>query len=92
MQANFIKTAHERGHFAVLRTQDLVRKDFYIPRLEDKVEKCVQNCVTCILTNRKRGKQDDKPDKKNDLPLHTFHLDHLGPLATTSKEYKHVLQ
>ncbi|GFU92096.1 transposon Ty3-I Gag-Pol polyprotein [Trichonephila clavipes] len=31
MQANIIKTAHERGHFAVLRTQDLVSKDFYIP-------------------------------------------------------------
>ncbi|GFW76207.1 transposon Ty3-I Gag-Pol polyprotein [Trichonephila clavipes] len=58
MQANIIKTAHERGHFAVQRTQDLVSKNFYIPRLKDKVEKCIQNCVTCILTNRKRGKQD----------------------------------
>ncbi|GFW94420.1 transposon Ty3-I Gag-Pol polyprotein [Trichonephila clavipes] len=54
IQANIIKTAHERGHFAVLRTQDLVSKDFYIPRLKDKVKKCIQNCVTCILTNRKR--------------------------------------
>ncbi|GFU62460.1 transposon Ty3-I Gag-Pol polyprotein [Trichonephila clavipes] len=58
MQANIIKTVHERGHFAILRTQDLVSKDFYIPRFKDKVEKCIQNCVTCILTNRKRGKQD----------------------------------
>ncbi|GFT44426.1 transposon Tf2-11 polyprotein [Trichonephila clavipes] len=93
MQANIIKTAHQRGHFAVLRTQDLVSKDFYIPRLKDKVEKCIQNCVTCILTNRKRGKQDGtlNPIEKNDLPLHTFHLDHLGPLATTSKKYKHAL-
>ncbi|GFX46439.1 transposon Ty3-I Gag-Pol polyprotein [Trichonephila clavipes] len=92
MQANIIKTAHERGHFAVLRTQDLVSKDFYIPRLKDKVEKGIQNCVTCILTNRKRGKQDGtlNPIEKNDLPLHTFHLDHLGPLATISKKYKHV--
>ncbi|GFV97549.1 hypothetical protein TNCV_2040571 [Trichonephila clavipes] len=92
MQANIIKIAHERGHFAVLRTQGLVSKDFHIPRLKDKVEKCIQNCVTCILTNRKRGKQDGtlNPIEKNDLPLHTFHLDHLGPLATTSKKYKHV--
>ncbi|GFT81522.1 transposon Tf2-6 polyprotein [Trichonephila clavipes] len=92
MQTNIIKIAHERGHFAVLRTQDLVSKDFYIPRLKDKVEKCIQNCVTCILTNRKRGKQNGtlNPIEKNDLPLHTFHLDHLGPLATTSKKYKHV--
>ncbi|GFV17945.1 transposon Tf2-6 polyprotein [Trichonephila clavipes] len=90
MQANIIKTAHERGHFAVLRTQDLVSKDFYIPRLKDKVEKCIQNCVTCILTNRKRGKQDGtlNPIEKNDLPLHTFHLDHLGIIFWV--KYKHV--
>ncbi|GFV81047.1 hypothetical protein TNCV_2270311 [Trichonephila clavipes] len=92
IQANIVKTAHERGHFAVLCTQDLVSKDFYIPRLKDKLEKCIQNCVTCILTNRKRGKQDGtlNPIEKNDLLLHTFHLEHLGPLATTSKKYKHV--
>ncbi|GFX55840.1 hypothetical protein TNCV_610061 [Trichonephila clavipes] len=92
MQANIIKTAHERGHFAVLRTQDLVSKNFYIPRLKDKVQKCIQNYVTCILTNRKRGKQDGtlNPIVKNDLPLHTFHLDHFGSLATTSKKYEYV--
>ncbi|GFY30328.1 transposon Ty3-I Gag-Pol polyprotein [Trichonephila clavipes] len=58
IQANIIKAAHERGHFAVLRTQDLVSKDFYVPRLKDKVEKCIENCITCVLTNRKCGKQD----------------------------------
>ncbi|GFY56005.1 transposon Ty3-I Gag-Pol polyprotein [Trichonephila inaurata madagascariensis] len=58
MQANIIKTAHECDHFAVLRKQDLVSKNFYIPRLKDKVEKCIQNCVTCILTNQTLGKQD----------------------------------
>ncbi|GFX82438.1 transposon Ty3-I Gag-Pol polyprotein [Trichonephila clavipes] len=95
MQANILKTAQERGHFASLRTQDLVSKDFYILRLKDEVEKFIQNCVACIPTNRNRGKQDDMLnliEKKNDLPLHTFHLDHLGPLATTSRKYKHVLQ
>ncbi|GFX02085.1 hypothetical protein TNCV_1749701 [Trichonephila clavipes] len=91
MRANIIKTAHDRGHFAFLLTQDLISKDFYIPRLKDKVEKCIQNCVECILTNRKR-KQDGmlNPIEKNDLPLHTFHLDDLGPLASISKKYKHV--
>ncbi|GFW59161.1 retrovirus-related Pol polyprotein from transposon 17.6 [Trichonephila clavipes] len=46
MQANIIKTAHERGHFAVLRTQDLVSKDFYIPRLKDKVENAFKTVST----------------------------------------------
>lgn len=93
IQSNIIKTAHEHCHFAVLRTQELISKEFYIPHLKEKVEKCIQNCVTCILTNRKRGKQDGllHPIDKDDTPLHTLHLDHLGPLATTSKKYKHIL-
>ncbi|GFV95734.1 retrovirus-related Pol polyprotein from transposon 412 [Trichonephila clavipes] len=75
MLASIIKTAHERGHFAVLRTQDLVSKDFYIPRLKDKVEKCFQNCVTCILTNWKRGKQDGtlNPIEKKTI-YHSIHF------------------
>ncbi|GFW73529.1 transposon Ty3-I Gag-Pol polyprotein [Trichonephila clavipes] len=75
MQANIIKTAHERGHFTFLRTQDLVSKYFYIPRLKDKVEKSIENCVTCILTNRKRGKQDGtiNPIEKKTI-YHSIHF------------------
>ncbi|GFS80609.1 hypothetical protein TNCV_3870301 [Trichonephila clavipes] len=36
MQANIIKTVHERGHFAVLRTQDLVSKEFTSHDLKTK--------------------------------------------------------
>ena len=93
MQAEIIKAAHERGHFALLRTQELLKKEFFIPHLTDKIEKCINNCVTCILNNRKHGKQDGMlhPIDKDDTPLHTYHIDHLGPLASTSKKYKHIL-
>ena len=93
MEANIIKSAHERGHFAVKRTQEILQQNFFIPKLKSKIEHCLQNCVTCILTNRKRGKLDGPlhPIEKDDSPLHTYHLDHLGPLPSTSKKYKHVL-
>lgn len=39
------------------------------------------------------GKQEGmlNPIDKADLPLQTFHLDHLGPLITTKKGYKYIL-
>lgn len=93
MQNEIIKTAHEKGHFAVKKTEEEVKREFFIPNLQAKIEKCIANCVKCILVNKKAGKQEGylHPLNKGDVPLHTFHLDHLGPLETTPKSYKHIL-
>ncbi|GBN95131.1 Transposon Tf2-6 polyprotein [Araneus ventricosus] len=66
---------------------------YYIPKLRQKVEKIISNCVHCILINQKRGKKEGllHPLQKEDTPLHTYHIDHLGPLESTNKNYKYVL-
>ena len=51
MQNEIIRSAHERGHFAVKRTEELIKQDYYIPGLKQKVEKVIANCVKCILGN-----------------------------------------
>lgn len=50
-------------------------------------------CVACILANRKGGKQERflNPIHKEEVPLYTYHIDHLGPLGNTNKIYKHIL-
>ena len=55
MQTDIIRNAHVRGHFAVLRTEEQIKQDYFIPDLRRKVEKYVTNCVPCILGNRKIG-------------------------------------
>ena len=91
-QAEIIRNAHER-HFSTKKTMEIVRQDFYIPKIESKMQKCIANCIPCILTNRKRGKQEGQlhPLHKEGLPLHTYHINHLGPLDSTNKNYKHIL-
>ena len=44
------------------------------------------------MANRKRGKQEGQLHSvpKEDVPLHTYHVDYLGPLESTSKVYKHI--
>ncbi|XP_033222550.1 uncharacterized protein K02A2.6-like [Belonocnema kinseyi] len=93
MQSEIIRTAHERGHFATKRTEELTKQEYHIPNLKQKVEKIISNCVKCILGNKKQGKQEGylHPLTKDSIPLHTYHIDHLGPLETTSKRYHHVL-
>ena len=50
------------------------------------------NCVQCILISRKAGKQEGflYSIEKPDVPLHSYHIDHLGPLPSTNKNYKYI--
>lgn len=93
MQFEIIRRAHDQGHFKAKKMEEIIKREFYMPKMRERIERFVQNCVTCILTDRKAGKQEGllHPIPKDDLPLGTLHLDHLGPMASTNKNYKHVL-
>jgi len=93
MQHEIIRRTHEKGHFAIKRTEEEVKREFFIPNLHTKIEKCIINCIKCILINKKSGKQEGylHPLAKGDTPLYTYHMDHLGPLESTHKNYKHIL-
>ncbi|GBL92709.1 Pro-Pol polyprotein [Araneus ventricosus] len=93
MQTEIIRNAHERGHTEVKYTEKHLQDYYYIPKLRQKVEKIISNCVHCILINQKRGKKGCllHPLQKEDTPLHTYQIDHLGPLESTNKNYKYAL-
>lgn len=92
-QMEIIRLCHERNHFGKSKVEEIVRQDYYIPKLAMKVKKSISNCVTCILANRKRGKQEGflNPIPKEAVPLQTYHIDHLGPLESTNKNYRYIL-
>ncbi|KAM8701704.1 hypothetical protein ACLKA7_011559 [Drosophila subpalustris] len=93
MQKQIISRAHDRGHFAAKKTKELICREYYIPNAEEKIKKYIECCIPCILMNRKRGKQEGllHPLQKDDVPLYTYHIDFLGPLDSTHKDYKHIL-
>lgn len=45
------------------------------------------------MATKKSGRQEGflHAIDKGEIPLDTFHLDHVGPLATTNKSYNHIL-
>lgn len=93
MQYEIINNIHKKGHFAAKKTEEIVKRDYFITNLKEKIDKVIANCISCILINRKAGKQEGylHPIEKADVPLHTLHVDHLGPLESTSKKYNHIL-
>lgn len=92
MQRQIIGKAHDKGHFAAKKTKELICRTYYIPRLEEKIQEYIECCIPCITSNRKRGKQEGflHPLQKDDVPLFTYHIDFLGPLESTHKDYKHI--
>lgn len=88
-----IRKAHENGHFGTNKIIETIQSEYYIPRLKEKVENFIECCIPCILSEKKKGKKEGelRPVPKGDVPLSTYHIDHLGPMTITSKLYKYLL-
>lgn len=93
IQKELIRSIHERGHLSTTKVEILVKRDYFITGLRSKISEVIANCIACILANRKEGKKEGllMPIDKGDSPLHTYHVDHMGPLESTAKSYKHLL-
>jgi len=89
MQREIIKQAQEHDHFSVKKCKEIIGREFYIPKLEDKIQKCISCCIPCIVNHRKQGKIEGELHPLR--PLQTYHIDFLGPLESTHKQYKHIL-
>lgn len=80
LQNSIIRQVHEQGHFGVNKTEMLVQRDYWFKTMRSKIEKVVTSCINCILAKRKQGKEEGFLNviDRGDVPLHTYHVDHLG--------------
>lgn len=87
-----IKKIHEKGHFAVKKTKETFLQDYWAPKLEERIQQVITSCVPCILVSAKAGRKEGflNPINKDGGPLHTMHVDHLGPLPASNKNYQHL--
>lgn len=88
MQNQIIRNAYEGGHFSIAKIEALLKKDYYIPNVQPKIAKLIANCVTCILADRKSGRQERFLNclETREIPLNTYNVDHLGLLPSTKKK------
>lgn len=92
MEVEVIQNGHEHGHFSAQKTIHRIQQQYFIPHLEKKVNQFLSNCIKCIIHNKKLGKREGFLNciDKGEVPLHTLHVDHLGPMDSTSKLYKYI--
>lgn len=58
MEEEIMRIAHQQGHFSAKKTQELIERTFYIPRLAGKVISIVRSCVQCIISESKTGRKE----------------------------------
>lgn len=56
METEIIQIAHQKGHFATRRIEEIINQNYFIPNLRQKIERYIGNCVLCIVANRKQRK------------------------------------
>lgn len=94
METNIIRQAHEKTcHLGVTKCVDQIKLHYWFPKLKDKVEHFVRNCIRCIIhsvpshcSNRTLHNIPKKP-----IPFDTVHIDHFGPLPSVISKKKHIL-
>lgn len=92
MEVEIIRATHDNGHFGVKKVEESLNHQFFIPKAKDKIQQVISSCVPCILSERKQGKGEGflHSIEKGDAPLDTYHIDHLGPMVATCKQYKYL--
>lgn len=54
MQFQVVRQLHEAGHFAVGKTEAIVKREYWFPNMRAVIEKVIHNCLSCILAEKTR--------------------------------------
>lgn len=88
-----IRSCHDdMGHIGTNRTIEFIKRVYWFPNMSELIKLYIDNCLKCIVFSSKTGKSEGllKLVDKNNVPFHTIHIDHYGPLNTTKGNYRHI--
>jgi len=56
-----------------------------MPNITDKIQKIIENCIPCILAEKKQSRQEGflNTISKGKILLDIYHIDHLGLLPSS---------
>lgn len=94
MEENVIRLAHEMvGHQALEKTKCYLRRHYWMPRLTEKIQKHIDNCLECIMyaSPVRIAEKTLQMIPKAPTPFDTLHIDHFGPLPAVTSKRKYIL-
>lgn len=88
-----VKMHDQLGHFGVKKTVNNIKRYFHFAGMTAKVEAYIKGCLMCLQYNSKVHKKEHYMHliEREPKPLHTIHIDHVGPIETTKRGHLHIL-
>lgn len=81
------------GHTGFKRSTDLIKNDFWFPKMSRFIRKYVSSCLHCAYGKGEYGRKEGTlhPIPKPTEPMRMIHVDHLGPFCKTKKGHQYML-
>ncbi|XP_037295944.1 uncharacterized protein LOC115444529 isoform X1 [Manduca sexta] len=81
------------GHVGLKKTEEVIKADYWFSRMTRFIKKYVEACLECLFKKGNYGKVSGKiyPITKPDEPMHTVHIDHMGPFPKSRKGSQYVV-
>lgn len=89
-----LKSNHDEiGHFGFDKTLEIIKNNYWFPKMRKFIKKYVQSCLECAHAKIPSGKRAGKlhPIEKIDKPFHTIHIDHVGPFVRSRRRNAYLL-
>jgi transposase InsO family protein len=83
----------EIGHVGYEKCLNLLRTHYWFARMARFVKKYVDACLECAYNKGEYGRSEGKlhPIPKPDVPMHTVHIDHVGPFPKSKAGNSYLL-
>jgi transposase InsO family protein len=94
VRAQILRMYHDdAGHPGITKTEELVRRRFWFPKLRKYVEDYTRACLNCLYAKPNRGVSSGPlhPIPKPRIPMDTLHMDFVGPFVLSARKNKHLL-
>lgn len=88
-----VQSIHDRGHYNITKTEQLVRKEYWFKDISQIVQKTVMRCNVCKRERSGAASNQEEllnTTERNELPFDTYHVLHIGPLPPTKKDHEYI--
>ncbi|KAJ8706078.1 hypothetical protein PYW07_010855 [Mythimna separata] len=81
------------GHVGFEKCEKTIKAQFWFEGMTRFIRKYIRSCLQCAYGKGDHGKLQGElhPIQKAAVPMHTLHVDHLGPFVKTRKGNSYVL-
>lgn len=89
LRDGIIGIAHKQGHLGVSKTKEMLRRKYWFPAMNSRIDTVVSTCFDCQIATNTQHTEPAKMTKLPERPWETVEIDFCGPFP--SKEYALVI-